>query len=93
MMEHPTLRNDTPAWLFQVWAAFAAAALLLTWGVLNLPLDTWSRAYLLMGVLFLVSSSFTLAKTLRDQQEIRRLVNRVSEIKTEKMIVEGEMKR
>ena len=93
MMDHPTLRNDTPAWLFQVWAAFAAAALLLTWGVLNLPLDTWSRAYLLMGILFLVSSSFTLAKTLRDGQEIRRLVNRVNEIKTEKMIVDSEIKR
>ncbi|MBC7646014.1 MAG: hypothetical protein H7095_02720 [Pseudopedobacter sp.] len=93
MNEHPTLRNDTPAWIFQVWAAFIAALLLIGWGILNLPLDDWSRAYLLMGILFLVSSSFTLAKTLRDGQETRRLVNRVNEIKTEKLIVDSEMKR
>ena len=40
--------------------------------------------------LFLVGSSFTLAKTLRDNHEALRLVNRVKSAKTERLIREYE---
>jgi hypothetical protein len=44
-----------------------------------------------MGLLFSVGSALTLAKTLRDNHEARRLINRLTEAKAEKIIREFEV--
>ena len=44
-----------------------------------------------MGLLFSVGSSLSLAKTLRDDHESKRLLNRLSNAKAEKIIREHEM--
>ncbi len=80
--------QDTSAWRFQVVAAFAIALGLTTVGVFYLPVTTWVKGYLLMGLYFTVSSAFALAKTLRDAHESTRIVNKISEAKTEKMLRE-----
>jgi hypothetical protein len=56
-----------------------------------LPVDAWIRAFFGMGLLFSIGSALTLAKTLRDNHEARRLLNRLSEAKTEKIIREFEV--
>lgn len=78
--------KDTAAWRFQVVAAFAIAMVLTTGGVIYLPVDSWIKGYLLMGLYFTVSSSFGLAKTLRDHHESSQIVAKISEAKTEKML-------
>lgn len=45
-----------------------------------------------MGLLFCVGSCFTLSKTVRDNHEARKLINRVSEAKTERMLHDFELK-
>ncbi len=81
-------QTDTAAWRFQVVAAFAVALAPTTGGVLYLPVTDWIKGYLLMGLYFTVSSAFGLAKTLRDHHEGSRLVAKISEAKTEKMLRE-----
>jgi hypothetical protein len=80
--------EDTAAWRFQVVAAFAVALGLTTGGVLYLPVDVWTKGYLLMGVYFTVSSCFGLAKSLRDAHESQQLVAKITEAKTEKILRE-----
>ena len=80
--------QDTAAWRFQVITAFAIAIGLTTVGVFYLPVSMWIKGYLLMGVYFTVSSGFALAKTLRDAHESHRIVAKISEAKTEKMLRE-----
>lgn len=48
----------------------------------------WVKAFLGMGILFITVSCFSLAKTLRDQHEQQKLVNRINEAKTEKLLRE-----
>jgi hypothetical protein len=84
----PIKVQDTAAWRFQVVAAFAVALGLTTGGVLYLPVDVWTKGYLLMGVYFTVSSCFGLAKSLRDSHESQQLVNKITEAKTEKILRE-----
>lgn len=60
---------DTPAWIFQVWAAFVASNALMAWGLWTLPLEIWRKGYLVASWLYLLSASFTLAKTIRDNHE------------------------
>jgi hypothetical protein len=91
MMRNEDIQRDTPAWIFQVWASFALAVGTTAVGIVYMPLEPWVRAFFAMGLLFSVGSSFTLAKTLRDNHEARRLLNRLSEAKTEKIIRDFEV--
>ena len=80
--------SDSPAWRMQVVIAFAVALVLMTGGILNLPADRWVKGYLVIGLYFTVSSAFNLAKTLRDDHESDKLVSRIAQAKTEKILRE-----
>jgi hypothetical protein len=83
--------RDTPAWIFQVWASFLVSIGATAVGIAYLPVDAWLRAFLGMGLLFSVGSSLSLAKTLRDNHEAKRLLNRLSEAKAERIIRDYEI--
>jgi hypothetical protein len=60
---------DTQGWVIVVWVAFAAAIALTAWGMWRMNIDVWQKRYMLVSWLFLVSATFTVAKTVRDKQE------------------------
>jgi hypothetical protein len=62
-------RPDTPMWKVVVWSGFAFAMALTGWGLLRMNINPTYKAYLGVSWLFLISSAFTLAKTLRDAFE------------------------
>ena len=61
---------DTPLWKLVVWGGFLASMALTAWGLLRMQIDDTYKAFLGVSWLFLVSSAFTLAKTLRDRHEV-----------------------
>jgi hypothetical protein len=85
------VERDTGAWIFHVWASFVVSVGTTAVGIAYLPLDLWVRAFFGMGLLFSVGSALSLAKTLRDNHEARRLLNRLSEAKAEKIIRDFEI--
>jgi hypothetical protein len=91
MIRNEDVQRDTAAWIFQVWASFALSVGMTGIGIAYLPVEPWVRAFLAMGVTFSVGSSLSLAKTLRDNHEAKRLLNRLSEAKTEKIIRDYEL--
>ena len=62
-------KTDTPLFGLVVWGGFATAVALTGWGLLQMQISPTYRAFLGIGWLFLLSSTFTLAKTLRDAHE------------------------
>ncbi|MBV8657490.1 MAG: hypothetical protein JO142_06675 [Burkholderiales bacterium] len=62
-------RVDTGPWVFMVWSGFAAAVGLTAWGLLRMPMGDWEKGYMLVAWLFLMSTVFTLAKTVRDKHD------------------------
>jgi hypothetical protein len=62
-------------------------------GVAMMPVEIWMRGYMILGSLFLTGSTFTLAKTLRDQFEGAKLVNKLAQARTEKLLKEFEVAR
>jgi hypothetical protein len=60
---------ETPMWRLVVWGGFAVAMGLTGWGLLRMQIDETYKAYLGVSWLYLVTSAFTLAKTLRDRHE------------------------
>lgn len=60
---------DTPMWQLVVWGGFALAMSLTGWGLYRMDINPTYKAYLGVCWLFLISTVFTLAKTLRDGYE------------------------
>jgi hypothetical protein len=81
-------QKDTNAWIFQVWASFMIAISSMTVGIFYLPVDNWIKGYMGMGLVFTIGSSFSLAKTLRDQKEAENILARVDEARVEKILAE-----
>lgn len=64
------VRRDSQAWTIQVWIAFGIAVFLCALGVWNIDAPSTSdRILLLTGYLFCLFTAFTLAKTIRDNQD------------------------
>ena len=61
--------NDSPMFKYVVWIGFFLAMGLTAWGLLRMGIGDTYKAFLFVCWLFLVSSAFTLAKTLRDGHE------------------------
>ena len=60
---------DTASWSVTVWVAFAAAIALTAWGLWRMNIPGAEKNYMLVSWLFLISATFTLAKTVRDGHE------------------------
>ncbi len=81
-------QKDTSAWIAQVWISFILSLGGTILSIFYLPVDNWIKGYVGMGYLFSLSSSFTLAKTIRDNQEASRLTARIDEARVEKILAE-----
>lgn len=89
MSTQPFLSN-TPAWTSFAWICFFLSVALMAIGVYLLPVDLWIKGYFFMGLFFTVASCFILAKTIRDNHETERFINRVNTARTEKLLSEYE---
>lgn len=60
---------DTPMWRMVVWTAFFVAMTLTGWGLWRMNVNDTYKAFLLVSWLYLITTTFTLAKTLRDKHQ------------------------
>ena len=75
------------AWVSFTYASFIGSAAMVGLGILFLPVDIWMKGYFAMGVVMLVQSCITATKTVRDVHEARRMVNRIEDAKTERLLM------
>jgi hypothetical protein len=80
--------GPTPAFFVQSVISFAAAMTALGTAIVYMPVDPWIRAFLAVGVLYLVTSTFTLAKVVRDRQESSAVLTRVDQARLEKLLAD-----
>ena len=70
------------------YVSFAASAFLVALGVFFMPIDLWMKGYLTMGIVMLVQTCVTLTKTIRDNYESGKFVNRIEDAKAERLLME-----
>jgi hypothetical protein len=87
MNDNITLPNSS-SWLFFVKLTFGIALVAMAAFIFFLEGNLLTKGYLALNSLFLVSSTIMLSKTLRDEHEAQRLLNRISEAKTNKILKE-----
>mgnify|MGYP002348552244 CR=1 FL=1 len=81
-------QTHSAGWVVQTWVSFFAAVAVTTVGIYCLPVDVWVKAFMAMGLLFTVGSTFSLAKTLRDMHESESFQKRVDAARVNRIIAE-----
>ena len=87
-MDQYELNSSTSAWDFFVKLAFGMAVGATVTGIFMLPGELIVKGYFMISSLFLVFSTITMSKTIRDKHESDRLHNKISEARTTKIIRE-----
>jgi hypothetical protein len=80
--------KPSAAFLIQSILSFVVSSSALVIGVVSLEVDVWVRGFLAVGVLYVVTSTFTLAKVVRDQQEATSAIGRIDQARVEKILAE-----
>lgn len=81
-----SFQKHSSAWVSFSYLSFGAAATMLALGLYLMPLDLWGKGYLVMGILMLVQTTVNVTKTVRDNQEAEKLIRKVEDAKTEKLL-------
>ena len=89
-MNNQPHQTDSGAWVAFTYVSFAASVAMVALGVLFLPVDLATRGYMAIGMMMLVQSSFTIAKTARDRHEGTRLHKRIEEARVEELLAKAE---
>jgi hypothetical protein len=87
-MDVTTQPKVTTAFYAQAAASFAISLLSVAVGIFYLPVGGWIRAFLAMGLLYVVTSAFTLAKCVRDAQESQYVVSRLDQARVDRILAE-----
>jgi hypothetical protein len=90
---NPQAAQHSQSWVTFTYASFLTSLAMVIAGILFMPLDTWIKGYFAMGVVMLVQSCITVTKTVRDVHEGRRLMNRIEDAKTERLLMGIEQTR
>ena len=80
--------RPTTAFFAQAVASFGISLTAVAAGIVYLPVGAWIRAFLAIGMLYVVTSAFTLAKCIRDQQESSTVVKRVDQARLDKLLAD-----
>ena len=83
-----TPAKNTSAFYAQSAIAFGIALFTMMIAIYYLPGDPWPKAFLALGTLFLTTSSFTLAKCVRDAQESQYVVSRIDQARVDRILAE-----
>jgi hypothetical protein len=87
-MSAPVASKTTPAFFLQSAVSFGVSLVGVGVGIAYLPVNAWMRSFLALGLLYVVTSTFTLAKCVRDQQESSSVLSRVDQARLEKLLAD-----
>jgi hypothetical protein len=92
-MSTPLRPRTTTAFFVQSAISFGVSLGVTIIGITYLHESRWIRAFLALGLLYVVTSSFTLAKCVRDRQEETAVVSRVDQARLDKLLAEQDLLR
>ncbi|AQZ64890.1 unnamed protein product [[Actinomadura] parvosata subsp. kistnae] len=87
-MTKPIQPTQTTAFYVQAILSFAVSLTSVVIALVYLPTAGWIKAFLGLGLLYVVTSTVTLCKVVRDRQELAEVSNRVDQARLDKLLAE-----
>jgi hypothetical protein len=76
------------AWTLFAYVSFGIAAVMMAGGIYFLEASFAAKGFYAMSALMLVHTTVALSKSLRDDQEQNKMINKIEDARTEKLIME-----
>ena len=80
--------KNTTAFAAQAAISFGAALFAMLVAIYFMDADPWIKGFLALGTLYLTTSTFTLAKVVRDMQEDSTTVHRLDQARLDKLLAQ-----
>ena len=80
--------GHSTAWQNFSIASFVVAAAMMGGGIFFMDATFAAKGFYAMSAIMLVHTSITVTKTMRDNAEAERLIHRIEDAKTEKLLME-----
>ncbi|MGY6530932.1 MAG: YiaA/YiaB family inner membrane protein [Cyanobacterium sp.] len=87
-MKEQVSQSHSSAWVIQTWLSFIISVSVTSIGIFYMPVDSWIKAFMGMGLLFSIGSTVSLTKTQRDLHESSRIISKLEEAKVERILAE-----
>lgn len=82
------LVKPSSAWTAFTYASFGIAAVMAAGGIYFMEASFAAKGFYAMSTLMLVHATVSLSKSLRDDQEQAKLINKIEDARTEKLLME-----
>ncbi len=82
------IQSHSSSWLFYVKSAFVISLVAMLAGILFMPGSLVIQGYFALSSMFMVISTIIMVKTLRDEHKSQRLLSKISEAKTSRILKE-----
>ena len=83
-----TTAKNTTAFAAQAAISFGASLFAMLVAIYFMDTDPWIKGFLALGTLYLTTSTFTLAKVVRDMQEDNTVIHRLDMARLERMMAQ-----
>lgn len=80
--------KHSSTWTLFTKAAFGLAAIMMAGGVYFLEASFAAKGFYAMAAIMLVHTSITLTKTMRDNEEAGKMISKIEDARTEKLLME-----
>jgi hypothetical protein len=80
--------KDSNAWKSFTMVSFGIATVMMAGGIYFMDAGFAAKGFYAMSAIMLVHTSITITKTLRDEIEAERFINRVEDAKAEKLLTD-----
>jgi hypothetical protein len=88
MQNDSNLTRNSAAWNAFTLGSFALSACMMAGGIYFLEASFAAKGFYAMAAIMLVHTSVSATKTLRDNEESSKLINRIEDAKTERLLME-----
>jgi hypothetical protein len=88
MQNDANLVRNSNAWNMFTIASFIVAAAMMAGGIYFMEASFSAKGFYAMAAIMLVHTSVSVTKTLRDNAEAAKLINRIEDAKTERLLME-----
>jgi hypothetical protein len=80
--------KPSSAWSIFTYLSFGVAAVMMAGGIYFLEASFAAKGFYAMSALMLLHTTVAITKQLRDDQEAAKMINKIEEARTEKLLME-----
>jgi hypothetical protein len=88
MSNQAFMPKHSDAWTMFTIVSFVVAASMMAGGIYFLEASFAAKGFYAMSALMLVHTAISITKTLRDVEESKRMINKIEDARTEKLLMD-----